>query len=167
MSVNGPFVYKCGTFILSLLKDTEPYINMDTNKEVISRLKFIGKINKDEKINVRYMFVQPDDIATRLSRTFYNKDNRGNTLNFIRTTIDRSFEIISTYMTSEKEFERKMCENIVRDLRCAKNGITNLKGTYVTDIKFCCDMDTILQDIDAKLTGLEQPLVERVHDDSE
>jgi len=128
---------------------------MDTNKEVISRLKFIGKINKDEKINVRYMFVQPDDITTRFSRTFYNKDNRRNTLDFVRTTIDRSFEIISTYMISEKPFEKTMCKNILQDLKATKKGIINLKETYLVDIKFCCDMDTILQDIEAKLSSFE------------
>ena len=42
---------------------------METDKEVISRLKFIGKVQKGEKINVKYMFIQPEGIITRISRT--------------------------------------------------------------------------------------------------
>lgn len=141
--------------MLSIFKDTEPLEQMDSNKEVISRLKFISKINKGEKLNVRYMFVQQDDMATRLSRTFYNKDNRGNTLNFVRNTIDRSFEIIFTYLNSDKVSERAMCHNIIQDLKRSKDGLINLKDTYVMDIKFCCDMDTILEDIDAKIAEME------------
>jgi len=142
--------------MLSIFKDTEPRNKMDANKEVISRLKFISRINKSEKINVRtaYFFVQQDDLPTRLSRTFYNKDNRGNALNFIRDTVERSFMIISSHISSDRPSERLMCINIMGDLKKAKNGISNLKETYITDIMFCCEMDTILQEIDAKLEEL-------------
>lgn len=142
-------------FLLSTFKDTEYSNKMDTNKEVVSRLKFISRINKGEKINVRsaYPFVQQDDMTTRLSRTFYYKDNRGNALNFVRNTIDRSFEIVNLYK-SGKRSEKAMCGHIVEDLKRAKNGINNLKETYITDTMFCCDLDTILQEIDAKLVEL-------------
>ena len=45
---------------------------MDTNKEIVSRLKFIGRIQKGEKINTRHMYVQQDDLTTTISRTFIN-----------------------------------------------------------------------------------------------
>lgn len=128
---------------------------MDTNKEVISKLKFISCINGGEKINVRYMYVQQNDIATKFSRTLYNKDNRKNTLTFIRDTINRSFEIIKTYKNSELESERIICSHIMLDLKDAIKGILNLKETYIDDIKFCCDIQTIIQEIEAKLLELE------------
>ncbi len=126
------------------------------NKEIISRLKFLGKVRENEKINVMYMFVQSDDVVTKFSRTFYNKDNRGNTLCFVRDIVNRSFEIVSSYINSQKLFEKAMCQNIVDDLQLAKNGIINLKNTYISDIKFNCDMDTVIQDIDAKILELEE-----------
>lgn len=151
---NLKYIYHVGTLLLSVLfKDSCEYKKMDKN-EVISKLKFISKINKGEKINTRYMFVQQDDLPTKISRTFFNKDNRVNALSFIKNTIDNSFELIRAYSRSEHLFEREMCINILRDLKLAKNGIVNLKDTYITDIKFCCDMDTLLQDIDAKLNEL-------------
>lgn len=146
-------VCKGTIFLLSYLKESPFNNKMDTNKEVVSRLKFISRINKGEKINVRsaYPFVQQDDMSTRLSRTFYYKDNRGNALNFVRNTIDRSFEILNLYQKSRKKSEKALCNNIVTDLKRAKNGINNLRETYTTDTMFCCDLDTILQEIDAKL----------------
>jgi hypothetical protein len=44
-----------------------------------------------------------------------------------------------------------MCNNLIDDLKKSKSGIVNLKDTYVEDIKFCCDLETLLQMIDAKL----------------
>uniref|UniRef100_A0A6C0JQQ6 Uncharacterized protein n=1 Tax=viral metagenome TaxID=1070528 RepID=A0A6C0JQQ6_9ZZZZ len=127
---------------------------MESDKEVISRLKFIGKVQKGEKINVKYMFVQPEGIATRISRTLIHQDNRSNTLNFLRGTIARTFEIISTYTTSTKESHRHISIHVINDLRQAKNGLNNLKDTYLDDIKFTCDIDTLLQEIDAKLAEI-------------
>jgi hypothetical protein len=128
---------------------------MESDKEVISRLKFIGKVQKGEKINVKYMFVQPEGIATRISRTLINQDNRSNTLNFIRGTIARTFEIISTYTTSTNESHRHISIHVINDLKQAKTGLNNLKDTYLDDIKFTCDIDTLIQEINAKLTELK------------
>ena len=129
---------------------------MESDKEVISRLKFIGKVQKGEKINVKYMFVQPEGIATKISRTLINQDNRQNTLNFVRCTIGTTFEIIASYSSSNKESQRHICTHVIQDMKQAKNGLKNLKETYLSDIKFCCDMDTILQEMDAKLADIDQ-----------
>lgn len=128
---------------------------MESDKEVISRLKFIGKIQKGEKINVKYMFVQPEGIVTRISRTLINQDNRQNTLNFVRSTITRVFEIITSYSSSNKESEKHICIHLIQDLKHAMNGLTNLKDTYLSDIKFCCDIDTMTQEINAKLIEID------------
>lgn len=140
-----------------VFKDTSSFNinNMESDKEVISRLKFIGKVQKGEKINVKYMFVQPEGIVTRISRTLIHQCNRSNTLNFIRGTISRTFEIISTYTTSSKESHRHISTHVINDLKQAKKGLTNLKDTYLDDIKFTCDIDTLLQEIDAKLSEID------------
>ena len=59
---------------------------MESNKEVISKLKFIGKLQKGEKINVRMLYVQQDGIVTQFLRTFL-QDNRTKTLGFVQDTI--------------------------------------------------------------------------------
>ena len=124
---------------------------MDNNKETISRLKFIGKIQIGEKVNLNYMYIQNDNLITKLSRIIF-QETRNKTLIFLQDTINKSFEILKCYQNSKKKSESIMCQNLVEDLKNCKAGLLNLKETYIQDIKFCCDIDTILQMIEAKLS---------------
>ena len=141
--------------LISVFKDvsfsTKTILNMESDKEVISRLKFIGKIQKGEKINVKYMYVQPEGFVTKISRTLINQCNRHSCLVFIKNTIARSFELVSTYNSSTKECDRIMRINIIKDLKSSKQGILNLKETYKDDLKISCDFDTLIEDMDSKL----------------
>jgi hypothetical protein len=123
---------------------------MESNKEVISKLKFIGKLQKGEKINIRMLYVQQDGVITQFIRTFL-QDNRSKTLSFIQDTINKSFDLITYYDKSTRLSERIMSNNLIDDLKRSKNGLVNLKDTYCDDVKFCCDLETLLQLIDAKL----------------
>jgi hypothetical protein len=142
--------------IPSIFKDHSEYKvnNMESNKEVISRLKFIARIQKGDKINTRDVCIQPAGILTSLSR-IVRQDSRCNTLNLVQSTIYRSFELLLTLEKSEKFSDKIMCVNIANDLRESRIGLENLKETYLSDIKFCCDMDTLMQYIDAKLKEIE------------
>ena len=139
--------------IVSVFKDSDCYIiNMESNKEIISRLKFIGKIQKGEKINVKYVYVQPEGIGTSISRTLLYPDNKGNTLKFVEEVISRSFKILENATNSHSD--KVMCENLLEDLAQAIIGLNNLKETYTTNVKFCCDMDTQMQIIESKLSEI-------------
>jgi hypothetical protein len=139
-----------------MLKDGyAPEINMENHKEIMSRLKFIGKIRKGEKINVKFLIVQPNTFMTSISRAVICPDNKSNTKAFLQTTVAKSFEIIERSALSSKTYQTDMCKHLVNDLKAASEGILNLKQTYMNDIKFCCDIDTLLQDITAKLHGIE------------
>ena len=158
--------YKAGASVLagvtSVLK-RGPYHNINTDmdnssdQDTISKLKFIAKLQKGEKINVRYMYIQPDGFVTRFSRTFINIDNRENTLTFIRGTIKRSFEIIKEYLYLENKDSRKQTAiNIIEDLKQAQGGIQNLKHTYIEDPMFGSKMDTLMEDINSRITEIEK-----------
>jgi hypothetical protein len=147
-------VVRAAGYALNTLKGSWSYkINrMDTASEVISRLKFIGKLKKGEKINTRHMYVQQAGYTTSFSRTFLYQDNRGNALDLIQDTISRAFELLITYQRSEKDCDKTMYKHLVKDLSAAIVGLVNLKFTYLEDTKFCCDMDTILEGINARLS---------------
>lgn len=129
-------------------------MNMENNKELISKLKFIGKIRKGEKINVKHMYIQPVGIMTSIHRTIIDQDNRDNTLKFLQDTIFKSFELFVKYENSENESENLMCYNISQDLETSINGLKNLRETYISDVKFLCDVDTLLQVIKSKLESI-------------
>ena len=142
--------------ILSLaivgIKNSMGNINkMEGNQEVISRLKFIGKLKKGEKFNTKHMYIQPNGIGTSISRTFIYQDNRGNALSFCQETIFRAFELLITYERSYIDSEKLLFRNLLKDLQQSMTGLKNLKSTYNTDTKFCCDMDTLLENTNSRL----------------
>lgn len=60
--------------------------------EIIPRIKFIGKIQKGEKMNVKHMQVQPDSILTKISRSFIHTDTRSNTYTFVNYSIKKDLK---------------------------------------------------------------------------
>ena len=50
---------------------------------------------------------------------------------------------------------RKKCENILTDLKKSTSGLICIKDTYLHDIKFTCDIDTLLQEINLKILEIE------------
>jgi hypothetical protein len=123
----------------------------------ISRLKFIGKIKKGEKINVKDMAVQPNNMYTKIHRSLVIVDNRNNTLGFILDTIKKSFDELLSHLNKSQEnlFDLNISTNMIQDLENSKNGLNNLKDTYLDDLMFCCKIDTIIQDIDARLEEIK------------
>ena len=112
---------------------------MDDSSEIISRLKFIAKIQKGEKINTRYVknpIVQPEGLITSISRSIFVMDNRDNTLTFLTNTIKRSFELMSLYSKGDNTFDRAMTHNLQNDLSGCLTGLDNFKSTYSNDIMF-------------------------------
>ena len=127
---------------------------IEVNIETISRLKFIGKIQIGDKVNLKNMYIQPDGLITQISRSIL-QDSRSKTLVFLQDTISKTFEILKCYERTKKNSDKIMCANLINDLKNSKNGLSNLKETYSMDIKFTCDLDTLLQTIDAKLSEIE------------
>lgn len=126
---------------------------MDDTSEIISRLKFISKIQKGEKINTRSTnpTIQQEGLVTTISRTVFI-DSRENTLSFLNSTIKRSFELLSLYARGETLFDRTLTANLHEDLHSCLTGLDNIKTTYSADIMFCCKIDTLIQDIEARLS---------------
>jgi len=132
---------------------------MEVEKETISKLKFIGRIRKNEKINTQHMYIQPCGIITSISRSIIYQDNRTNALNFVCKTIQDSFYLLNKYYENGYIIPYN---RLLDDLSNAKNGLESLKETYITDRKFCCDMDTLIQSIETKLVDVEKVLMDEI-----
>jgi hypothetical protein len=131
-------------------------IAMDPNtSDVISKLKFIGKIQKGEKINVRSLCVQPNNWFTSIVRTLFNTDNRANAYNFIENIINRAFDIINYNRVSISIVNRQIVQNVILDLKQAVIGISNMKDTYEFDVMYCCKLDTLTQSINSRIGEIE------------
>lgn len=125
---------------------------METQNETISKLKLIGRISNGDKLNVKGLFIQRDNIFTKISRWLYYIDNRNNTVNFVRTTIYNTFTIINNLSKSNKRYDNLILINVLEDMESAKAGILNLMKTYEDDVKMNCDLLCLIESITVELT---------------
>tara|TARA_B100000401_G_scaffold438316_1_gene386378 strand:+ start:5205 stop:5639 length:435 start_codon:yes stop_codon:yes gene_type:complete len=127
---------------------------MDNNNEIISKLKFISRIDKGEKINVQGLFLQEESYLTSISRTILRPESRTKTLSFLQNVINKSIEIIVSYLTSHDYSQHLIATNLLKDLEESKKGLDNLKTTYSEDVMFCCNMDSLIEMIDIKISDI-------------
>jgi len=125
------------------------------SEDIIPKLKFISRLNKGDKINVKNMYIQPNNFLNRIIRSFFHVDDRTNTLMFVNHTVKKSFELFLEHINSNNAFDIILCQNIILDLKNAKNGLINLKETYISDIMFICKIDALLEETDARLMEIE------------
>eukprot|EP00466_Bigelowiella_natans_P006789 jgi/Bigna1/129924/aug1.10_g4632 len=95
--------------------------------------------------------MQPNNYTTSFVRTLF-RENRQNTLDFVRQVVEQTFQIIVFYKNDGKETKsnRKFI-NILKDLENSKKGLENLKATYHQDSKFKCDLDVVMEKIDNEM----------------
>ncbi len=124
-------------------------------KEIITKLKFLSKIQPGEKINTKpYLAIVNDDWITSLFRKFYNFESRSQTVQFINETISSTFQIIEQIKVTSKSIQidatdtDNILNNLYKDLVGSKNGIANLIKTYKADKIVICQLETIIENID-------------------
>lgn len=154
-------------------------ISVENDEEVLARLKFIGHIQKEEKIDVRDVTRHPNNFLNKIYRTIVLAPGRLNALKFIKDVISRSFKIVDYQLChrliresrgenrDENREENVMSgmrtdsgeaitvQNIILDIVKAKQGILNLKYTYSGDTKFGCDIDVLIENISSQLVQLQ------------
>ena len=140
---------------------------MDATKEIISRLKFLNHIKKSTKIDTKQLLMQPDNIITVINRSFIRQDNRANTLAFIHDTIENSYQLVKDHISFADEYNRTFVLHLLKDLQNAKTGIMNIKETYATDVKFCCDLMTLVEELDSQLKNFQQIVLSTTEETSE
>ena len=127
----------------------------DSRQEILTKLKFLARVDRGEKINIRDMSLQNESWFTTVSRTFWSVDNRNNTMNFIQNTITSAFNLIVLLLKSDTVGDKQICKTIIEDIIRSKKGISTLKTTYAEDTYFCCGIDTYIQMIDAHIAQLK------------
>ena len=128
---------------------------MDENQqEIITKLKFLARVNRGEKINVKEMTLQSEGYVTAFSRSVWYVDNRNNTISFIQNTVQAAFNLVTLLNKNNSISDHALAKSIVRDIALAKSGINNLKNTYSDDTFFCCSVDTYIETINARLLDL-------------
>ena len=129
-------------------------IKLEENSEIISNLKFIGKIKPGEKLNIDSLSICIRNIFSGFYRTLYG-ESREKTFHYFSLIIKRAFEKIQAHMNSERIPDKMLCSQLIFNLYYATEGLTNLKETYKEDRGFVCDLETLIEYIESKLEELK------------
>lgn len=145
-----------GLNLLDSIANSSQYTStsIENASEVLSRLKLIGCIHAGDKITIRNLTIQPDSWMTKFQRTFITRDNRRNAYEFISKVLSRTLEILNMLLIKGDDVSMNQVKHIIIDIINAKKGIKNIRETYSDDMKFICDIDILLQSIDANLLAI-------------
>ena len=125
--------------------------------EVISRLKFISNLRNGDKIDTQGVRVQPNDWTTPIFRFVWG-ESKQTTLKFLKGIMDDAFALEEFYNRSKYSHEILMSDIIRNDIAASMEGIKNLKLTYATNIKFTCDLSTLIQNTESRLIDTNRPV---------
>ncbi len=124
---------------------------MNSDSDIISKLKFIGRLKQAEYMNTKKIYIQPKGFYTSINRTFIDIDDRNNAYNFIVDVVTKSFLIIKKCCTGNTIPDKKKLINTINDIKKCREGIQNFKSNYTNDRNFISKIDTLLEDIDTRL----------------
>jgi hypothetical protein len=141
------------TFI-PITASTTKNVKLEENNEIISNLKFIGKIKAGEQINIESLSICSRNMFSGFYRKIYG-ESRERTFHYFSLIIKRAFEKIQVFMISEKVSDKMMCTQLITNLYGAIDGLNNLKETYKEDRGFLCDLETLIEYIESKLEELK------------
>ena len=156
-------VYPIIKFLSSNLYSDTKKGGLETTHEIITRLKFIGMIKKNEKLDIKSMKVQSNTLWTSLYRFIY-QESKDTTLTFLTSTYNRVFELVHVCTLSSKSSDKILCVNIINDLIRSVIGLENLETTYADDLLFICNLQALEELIDIKLKEIKETYPDLIKD---
>ena len=128
-------------------------MNNEFIDNVIASLKIIGMLQKNQKLCVRkgQLTIERDD-RMQFMRRWINNDSRDTIIMHIRNTANNAFKIAQHMMemrntSSESGISEWTLNLIMNELENARNGLVNLKTTYVNDAIMIANLDVLVDRI--------------------
>lgn len=125
-------------------------------QEIVSKLKFISKIQPGQKINVSVMSPSKLGVLPWLYRKFWLVEDSASTQCFLDTIFHEAFQTSENYLKRDDPFYREMGTIIREALKESKLGLKALAKTYEKDVMFVSKIETVESTLDAKLRLLNQ-----------
>ena len=132
--------------------DDDDFIN------IVSKLKFISKIEQGEKIDTQSLTAFTSSFATRLYRTFFSRgESRDTTFRFISDVINKAFGLLKQYLSEESDKKNKDNINeLIHSLELSVSGLQNLSDTYGKDRMYVSLLDTLINSVKSKTTTIRK-----------
>lgn len=130
-------------------------------QNLMSNLEFIARIKSEEKVDLATMSMCPNSWFYSFYRTIITqKESRTATLEFIKTTINISYDKTSELLNRPDKYCVDLGKQLIDHIRDSKNGLINMSKTkqYSNDVMFSSKLKTTVKNIDTKLCILENIL---------
>jgi len=129
---------------------------------VMTKIKFIGTIQPNEKVNVKQMCIQEDTLFTSFFRTIY-QESHDSTIRFFENTYEdvfallfRTVEQIKTNINKNTSSLLSLCKTIVKDIQRSFVGIKNVQVTYKENRMVKCRLETLTQLVENRLEQIKE-----------
>jgi hypothetical protein len=120
-------------------------INDSFIDDIITNLKIIGMIEKNNKLSIKNGHLKLDKIDNfQFLRRWFNRDSRDQTILFLKNIIKNVSELINRLDNFTESDKNWIIKRIVNELEKVEIGIKNLKVTYVDDSFILVNLDNIL-----------------------
>ena len=120
-------------------------INDSFIDDIITNLKIIGMIEKNNKLSIKNGHLKLDKIDNlQFLRRWFNRDSRDQTIIFLKNIIKNVSELINRLDNFTESDKNWIVKRIVNELEKVEIGIKNLKVTYVDDSFIIVNLDNIL-----------------------
>jgi len=124
-----------------------------TIQDILSKLKFVSKIQKGYKVNVKELSFNNNNFLEWIKRKWYG-ETKEDTLKFVEDLYDLSFKTIINFKKRDELFYRNMSNNILNALQDSKEGIHSLIETYKEDVMFVSRIEALESTLDTKINML-------------
>ena len=134
-------------------------ISAESEYDIIAKLKFISKINKEMLIDVGTMTISGRSWRTSIYRTLVTfcsrEESRDKTLEFLKVTTSVALSKLKALNTRDA-VEGGMAKLILKSLQEAKGGIRNISETYKEDTMFSSRIETLLETLEVQIDNVKK-----------
>ena len=143
-------------FLFREYKEMSHHSNQADVDDISTKLKFISMIEPDQRVNVNQTLSLHSKYSwmNRLRRTYVGTEGRQATHEFIKDTINRSYELLLSLRHSNSEYDMQVYRKIIMELMAVENGIRSLIETYQKDPEYVSILSTLIDSLKIKIREL-------------
>jgi hypothetical protein len=132
--------------------------------DIISKLIFISKVKKGEKLNTKELFVRDNnDMLQRMVRTVRSNvfwddgENKESTIIFLSTVTNEALNLISIYRKDpSNEFNNNIADLLSQNVENSLQGLESLIYTYREDRIFSSQIETMIDTLKLRVKAFSK-----------
>lgn len=138
-------------------------------QNVISKLRFLSKVKKGEKLQIDKLSVVENTWYAKLMRVWNTldlnqdsnnnienvKESRRKSLKFIKDLYEEGLRLASSIVKETSSYYTDLWSMLVKSLKDAQPGISNLMISYESDRLYISEVETFIDVLNAKIHNLE------------